>query len=148
MNHLQNIKVVNNLAPVDNASTSTMDANTDTLGFDYATVLFIFGATNAAPTVMKVQEGDASNLSDAADISGATLDGGEETDGTTAALPDNTDDTVHAIHIDLRGRKRYLRPVMTNGSGTNLISVVTILSKRAEASNVPADSGFGTAVAV
>jgi len=148
MNHLQNIKVVNNFAPASQAAAATMDANTDTLGFEYATVLFIFGATANAPVAMSVRHGDEANLSDGATITGANIDGGTETDGTTAALPDNTDDTVHAIHVDLRGLKRYIAPVFTAGSGTNLVSCVTILSKRAEASNVPADSGFGTAIAV
>jgi hypothetical protein len=148
MNHLQNIKVVNNLAPVSQASAATMDSNTDTLGFEYATILFIFGATANAPVAMSAQHGDAANLSDGATITGANLSGGTETDGTTAALPDDTDDTVHAIHIDLRGLKRYIAPVFNAGSGTNLVSCITILSKRGEASNVPADSGFGTAVAV
>jgi hypothetical protein len=146
MIHAQNFKYSNNLAPVSE-TTTTSPAFTDTKGYDYATVVFIFGVTANAPTAMSVSECATSGGSYTA-ISGANFDGGTETDGTTSALPDDTNDTVHAININLQGKERFIKPVMTCGASANLISIVTLLSRRAETSNVPADNGLTTAIDV
>ena len=71
MNILQQTKVVNVTPPaaiVDNASFVTNAI--DTAGFGKLAIYFSLGATDIAMAALKLQEADASNLSDAADITG------------------------------------------------------------------------------
>lgn len=144
MIHAQNIKFARVLDPVSGTGAVTMDDDIDTNGYNHATIVVHVGAIAAAMTALKVQESD--DDSTYTDISGATADGGTETDGTTAALPD-TADTIHVFNINLVGRKRYLRVVCIRG-GTTVMSICGLLTRGEEASNVPATNGAATAITV
>lgn len=130
-NALHDSKFVQVIAPVaivDDASWTTLEI--DTLGYNYATIIFNLGATDIAMAALKVQESDTSG-SGFADISGADADGGTDIDGVTAALPSATDDgNLIVFQIDLRGRKRYLDLVATAGDGAagTFGSAVAVLS--------------------
>jgi hypothetical protein len=114
MNDLQNIKTLSVTPPaaiVDNAAFTT--ATVDTAGFTQARFVVQLGALDIAVAAMKLRQGDASNMSDAADITGADFS------VSPLTLPAATDDnSLYAIHIDLRGKKRYLDLSLTGGDGT------------------------------
>jgi hypothetical protein len=127
----QNIKVADAVCDSVNAA-SLGTGIVDTVGYDYATVIVVAGEgpTSAALTALKVQEGDASNLSDAADLVSFT---DADVDGTTNALADFDNDESVIFEIDLKARKRYIKVVATAGATATELSSVVILSRAGEA---------------
>ena len=119
MNELQNAKFVAALAPaaiVDNNSVTPTVI--DATGYDYCTIVCHLGATDIAMTALKVQTSDASGGT-YADLSGATFDGGTDSEGGTLALPSATDDgQICVFQLDLQGVNRYLKVIATFGDGT------------------------------
>jgi hypothetical protein len=122
MNPVQHklVRVTSPAAIVDNASLTCQVV--DRQGFDFARYVFYFGAMDIAATALKVQESDttssATALSSGADITGAVYGTSTNDAGSTSALPTATDDNkFFTIEIDLKGRKRYLNPVVTLGDG-------------------------------
>ena len=132
MSKLHDAKFTQVIAPaaiVDNASFTTVEI--DTIGYNYATIIFNLGATDIAMTALKVQESDTSG-SGFADIAGADLSSATDIDGAATELPSATDDNnVIVIQLDLRGRKRYLDLVATAGNGAagTFASAVCVLSQ-------------------
>lgn len=120
---VQGMKFLNVTPPaaiVDNAAFVTNEI--DTAGWDYITIICIFGAMDIAMAALKVQESDTSG-SGFADITGATFAG---------SLPSATDDNnLFAFYLDLRKRKRYLDMVATGGDGAagTYMSAIAILSR-------------------
>lgn len=118
MKDSQRAKYVSAVAPaaiLDN--TSLTGITIDAKGAGYAEIILELGATDIAMTVLKVQESDDDSSYD--DISGATFNGGKNTDGGTLALPSATDDGQTIVfQIDMLGRKRYLKVVGTFGDGS------------------------------
>ncbi len=120
---------------LDNASALT--AEIDTLGFDYADIYVLIGATDVAMSALKLQESDVSG-SGFADVEGGNY-------ATNATLPSATaDNTVHAFHVNLLGRKRFLDVVATGGDGATgaYITIFAILSRGKEAPNTAAERGL------
>lgn len=104
-------------AIVDNASVTTTEV--DTIGWNFATIVVRLGTTDIALTALKVQESDTSG-SGFTDITGADFDGDTDIEGSAASLPAATDDDkFYIVHLDLRGKKRYLDLVATVGDGTS-----------------------------
>jgi hypothetical protein len=132
MSKLHDAKFLPVIAPaaiVDNASFTTIEI--DTLGYNYATIIFNLGATDIAMTALKVQESDTTG-SGFADITGADMSSATDIDGSATALPSATDDaTVTVIQMDLRGRMRFLDLVATAGNGSTgtFASAVCVLSQ-------------------
>lgn len=98
------------LAPVT-AATTARTANLDTAGADYATIEIILGAelnTNSTNVVVALSESDTTVATTFATFNSSfnqTLD--------------NTAGIVAAYHVDLKGRKRYLRLTVTPDTTTN-----------------------------
>jgi hypothetical protein len=135
-------------AIVDNASVTTTAV--DTQGWNFATIVVRLGTTDIALTALKVQESDASG-SGFADIDGADFDGDTDIEGSAASLPAATDDDkFFIVHIDLRGRKRYLDLVATVGNGTAgaWLFAYAILSQPDKGPNTAAEMGADTVLAV
>ena len=114
------VRVTSPAAIVDNASLTCQVV--DRQGFDYARYVFYFGAMDIAASALKVQESDAKSsataLTSGADISGAVFGTSNQDTGAVSVLPSATDDDkFFTVEIDLRGRKRYLNPVVTLGDG-------------------------------
>jgi len=110
------LPIVFSEAIVDNASFTTTEM--DTFGFNSALICVRVGTTDIAMTALKVQQSDTSG-SGFADIDGADFNGDTNIDGSAAALPTATDDNkFFLVHLDLRGKKRYLDLVATAGNGT------------------------------
>lgn len=116
-------------AIVDNAGFTT---NTiDTKGFAFITIIVVLGALDVALAAFKLRESNADDMSGAVDVTGADFS------VAPATLPAATDDNkLYAIHVNLKGRKRYLDLTLTGGDGAagTYASAVAILS---EASEVP-----------
>jgi hypothetical protein len=123
------VTVIPPAAIIDNASATEVEI--DTLGYHFAEVVVILGATDIAVTALKLQQTDTTGSGEA-DISGATFDGGTAIDGTTLALPSATDDNqICVFQVDLRDKKRFLSCVATFGDGSagGFVSAVCRLSR-------------------
>jgi len=144
MNHAAAVKYVNILDPVSDSSTLAVDNAVDTAGYSYLTVVVSTGASSGM-TALKLQESDAGNMSGATDVAGTAVGTALDIDGGTSTLPSASNDEIHVINLDLRGHKRYVSVAGTYG-GATLCSMLGILSKAAEATNVLADRGVNTMV--
>lgn len=95
------------LAPVA-AATAARSAALDTRGADYATILVALGAeanTNSTNVTLQLAEGDTTS-------SFATFN------SSFNRVADNTAAVVAAYHVDLKGRRRYLRLTVTPDTHT------------------------------
>ena len=116
------------------SDTNPTESYVDTLGFDSALVLISLGATGASGiSALKLQESDASG-SGYADI--VDFDGDStytDIEGSTLALPGaGNDDEVWVVHIDLRGRKRYLKCVVDSATNASVLGVTAVLGRAGE----------------
>ena len=101
----------------------------DRKNFDYANVKLILGATDVGLTVCKLQESD-DNVT-FTDVTGADF-------SISGVLPASTDSNkVFEWDVDLKSRKRFLRPAITIGNGT-LGAFVTVLAQLFRAEQSPA----------
>lgn len=123
MNHLQSKTYSVMLAP-SAAATAVRTANLDTAGAHAATVLVHLGAelnTNSTNVAIQLSESD-----DQVATNFATFN------ADFNRTVDNTSAVVAVNHLDLRGRKRYIRLTVTPDTTTNgvvLSSAVAILDK-------------------
>jgi hypothetical protein len=121
------------------AATAVRTANLDTAGADYATILVPLGAelnTNSTNVAIQLSESD-----DTVATNFATFD------ATFNRTVDNTAAVVAVNHIDLRGRKRYLRLTVTPSTTTNDVVIsqaIAILDK--EVRDAKASSGDNVVV--
>lgn len=111
------------LAPIT-AATTARTANLDTQGADYASILVSIGAeanTNSTNVALQLSEADDTNAT-----SFATFD------ANFNRTVDNTAGVVAVNHVDLKGRKRYLRLTITPDTTTNgavITAAVSALDK-------------------
>lgn len=102
-------------------------AYVDTLGFDYVVFDVILGAVDIGITVLKLTESDVSG-SGYTDIVGSRYGTDNNDTGAVSVVPDSGDSNeMFSLFVDLRGgRKRYIQPAITIGSGsTGGYAVVT-----------------------
>jgi len=119
-------------AALDNAA-ATVSA-IDTLEWDYLTIYAILGATDAALTVLKLTESDASG-SGYVDIP-ETVYGASGNPALPNALADNS---VYGFFLNLaNNRCRYIKPAaaVADGSVGGYVTIVAILSR---GKTVPSD---------
>lgn len=116
-----NIKSIASLVPATRTS-NTDGSVVDTMGFDNLEVVISAGDIDLADGnetyAVKVQEGAASNLSDAADITGASV----------TVTADNQLKTIRIIGLGTGNRKRYMRAVLTVGGTTPSIPLASIFN--------------------
>ena len=127
-------------AAVNNAAVTV--SSVDRKGFDYAVIKLLLGATDIALAVCKMQESD--DNSTWTDITGLDFSVSPNT------LPSATDDNhLFAWDIDLRGRKRYLRPAITVGNGSTgaFVCVIAELHRPEQNPSTPAGRGLTANVA-
>jgi hypothetical protein len=124
----QNIKVIRLITPQTqtNVDTAIVSAIIDRAGFDSLTLAIVLGTlTDAGVTsVVLVEDGDASNLSDAAAVDDKYLIGTEVLAAFTQA------DDLKVSKIGYKGPKRYVRVTVTptgNAAGDIPIAGVAIL---------------------
>lgn len=115
----------------------TTDVNSDVVdmaGFDAVRFITGYGAiTSGAVTSQKVQQGAASNLSDAADLLGT---------GVTVA---DTDDNKLVISDIIRPAERYLRVAFDRGTQNAVIDFLIAELYRAGSQPVTQDASVATA---
>ena len=97
------------------AGAKTGDAIVDTQGFERALIVIQSGALTV-DMPFQLMEGDASNLSDAAAVADADLNGSEPT------LLEATDNEIAVF--EYIGTKRYLRVDTTTGTGLASVSIL------------------------
>lgn len=143
---LQNTAIQQVIDPIATAGGTTAE-EIDTLGYDYATILVLVGNLASNATAFEVQESDTSG-SGFALITGADYDGGTDIDGSTASLPAaaSDDDKVFVFEIDLKARKRYIKPVVTIGGSGSAVGCVAILSRAAESPTTTAERSLASSL--
>jgi hypothetical protein len=132
MNLSKNVKITPAITP-DNGAAGTTDINGATLdmqGFEGVLIEVVFGAITAgAVTSIKAQQGDESDLSDAADL--------EDTGQTIA-----DDDDNETFYIDLyKPEERYVRLVVDRGTQNAVVASATYYQYGAHKAPVSHASG-------
>lgn len=135
---MNNITVKRVLSPVSvSDDTAQVGQIIDRQGHDSVTYLIATGSiadANVTFTVL-LEEGDVSNLSDAAAVADADLI------GTEALAGFQYDDDNECRKLGYKGSKRYTRMTITpsgNGSAALLAAVAVLGSERAPTANPPA----------
>lgn len=135
----ENCKVVRVASPQLKDNGAAAVAYCDCAGYNHATLLLVVGTMDIECDA-KLTECDTS--------------GGSYTDITAAAITQlaaDDDDKVVAIEVDLtKNRKRYLKPVITAGDGTNgvYLAAMIILSRADKAPVTAALAGLAERVSV
>jgi hypothetical protein len=121
-------------AIVDNAAFTT--GAIDTKGFEWLTIVVMFGAIDIAPASASIRQSDASNMGSPSNIAV----GGTDFALATAADSDNK---LHVFDVNLLGRKRYIDFEITGGDGTagTYLAAFAILSRGAEAPDSVTERG-------
>lgn len=114
------------LAPIT-AATTARTANLDTQDANFAVIRVVLGAeanTNSTNVAIQISESDDTTVTNFATF-----------DATFNRTVDNTSGVVAASHINLGGRKRYLRLTVTPDTTTNgavISSAVATLYKNVQ----------------
>ncbi len=123
------------LAP-DASSTAARTANLDCQGADYASILLNVSAelnTNSTNVTLDLLESDDTVVTNFSTFS-----------TNNAVTLDNTAAATAAFHVDMKGRKRYLRLSVTPDTTTNgvvLVSAVAALDKEIKNSDNANNAG-------
>jgi hypothetical protein len=128
-------------AIVNNASLTV--AALDCLNATYAVIEVVLGATDIALTAMKLQESD--DNSTYTDVAGSVFGTSNKDTDVASTLPSATDDNkVFTWFVDLRGRMRYLKPVITigNGAAGAFTVVIAELWRNGQCPRLGTDAGF------
>lgn len=130
---LSDLKIVQAITIAAGAAGATgIDGTTlDLSGFEEVLVAVQFGPiVSGAATSIKWQEGDASDLSDAADVT-----------GTSQTVADDDDNKVKYIHV-IKPRGRYGRVVVSRATQNATCSAIYLLGG---AKTLPVTHGTGVA---
>lgn len=124
---VKTVRVVNATA----AGTSDINGSTlDMAGYDSVRFIALLGTLTATQvTLLKAQQGDASNLSDAADITGATTTAAGDSDGNKMLILDV-----------VRPQKRYVRCVVDRGTANAVVDGVIAELYNARVEAITADT--------
>lgn len=151
MNDAQNHKTVGMIFPLAIADNTHWAATeVDSLGFDYAQIYVMLGATDIAMAALKVTESDSAG-SGHTDVSGLDYDGDTDIDGNTQTLPTaDNDNTLFCFDIDLKTRKRYLDLVITAGDGSTgtYAAAWCVLSRAAQSPKTATARGLDSVLRV
>jgi len=136
MINMQKVSYSLTLPPQSINGTDTLSTAVDTLGYNYATFIFLYGASTADMEHLEIQECDTSGGSYAA-ITGSAV----------SVMPTSTDDNkLWVWQIQLGGsRKRYLKIRVDPGAAATLVAAVAELSRANQSPNTATE--YGTAVA-
>lgn len=131
---LQAVKFFHVLAPISVAGGATATVNDiDTKGFRAVALLIQAGVVPATGVAaLKWQESDTAG-SGFVDIPGAAH----------TALVDANDNAIVATFINLKGRKRHIRAVITNGiTNATVMAAMAILYRAEESPDTVAERGL------
>lgn len=137
---VQDFKFVS-LALASTATNATATANIDTKGFRYLTVIVNLdtqASTTSNPSVLKLSQSDDTVVTNFADVTGFVGD-----TSFTIADAETTKTTYHAavLHMDLEGKKRYVRFACTPAGAAQIVGASAILSQADVGASTAALSG-------
>ena len=133
--NLQGLKSVVALGPVSLASAATaMSSTIDAKGYEELQLVVTKTThSNDYITVLNIQQSDDTVLTNFAAVTGYVAG----TDWTLASLTGGTNAATEkaagVFNIDLRGKKRYFRVLVTNGAVTGVIGITGTLARPEQA---------------
>jgi len=140
MLHAQNQKVVCFEVPATVATNATSAATIDTLGFDFAHVIYVNVAATATNSTTKfstftVSHGTTTDASNHTTISGLQGTTNSTASSTQFVLPNCIDTSLGCVtscFVDLRAKERYLRIVKQAPAAHSTVAGVCLLGRAIE----------------
>jgi len=133
--NLQGLKSVVALGPISfTAAGTAISASVDAKGYEELQ-LVVTKTTHASDyiTVFNIQQSDDTVLTNFAAVTGYVAG----TDWTLASLTGGTNAATEkaagVFNIDLRGKKRYFRVLVTNGAATGIVGITGTLARAEQA---------------
>ena len=133
--NLQGLKSVVALGPISfTAAGTAISASVDAKGYEELQ-LVVTKTTHASDyiTVFNIQQSDDTVLTNFAAVTGYVAG----TDWTLASLTGGTNAATEkaagVFNIDLRGKKRYFRVLVTNGAATGIVGITGTLARGEQA---------------
>ena len=146
--NLQGLKSVCPLGPISfSAAGTAISASVDAKGYEELQ-LVVTKTTHATDyiTVLTIQQSDDTVLTNFAAVTGYVAG----TDWTLASLTGGTnaasEKAAGVFNIDLRGKKRYFRVLMTNGAATAIVGITGTLARGSEAPITATNQNAGVVV--
>ena len=146
--NLQGLKSVCPLGPISfSAAGTAISASVDCKGYEELQ-LVVTKTTHATDyiTVLTIQQSDDTVLTNFAAVTGYVAG----TDWTLASLTGGTnaasEKAAGVFNIDLRGKKRYFRVLMTNGAATAIVGITGTLARGSEAPITATNQNAGVVV--
>ena len=146
--NLQGIKSVCPLGPISfTAAGTAISASVDCKGYEELQ-LVVTKTTHATDyiTVLTIQQSDDTVLTNFAAVTGYVAG----TDWTLASLTGGTnaasEKAAGVFNIDLRGKKRYFRVLVTNGAVTGVVGITGTLARGSEAPITATNQNAGVVV--
>ena len=146
--NLQALKSVVALGPISfSAAGTAISASIDTKAYEELQ-LVVTKTTHATDyiTVLTIQQSDDTVLTNFAAVTGYVAG----TDWTLASLTGGTNAATEkaagVFNIDLRGKKRYFRVLVTNGAQTAIVGITGTLARGSEAPITATNQNAGVVV--
>jgi hypothetical protein len=146
--NLQGLKSVCPLGPISfSAAGTAISASVDAKGYEELQ-LVVTKTTHASDyiTVLTIQQSDDTVLTNFAAVTGYVAG----TDWTLASLTGGTNAATEkaagVFNIDLRGKKRYFRVLVTNGGQTGVIGITGTLARGEQAPITATNQNAGVVV--
>jgi hypothetical protein len=146
--NLQGLKSVCPLGPISfSAAGTAISASVDCKGYEELQ-LVVTKTTHASDyiTVFNIQQSDDTVLTNFAAVTGYVAG----TDWTLASLTGGTnaasEKAAGVFNIDLRGKKRYFRVLVTNGAVTGIVGITGTLARGEQAPITATNQNAGVVV--
>jgi len=146
--NLQGLKSVVALGPVSlTAAGTATSASIDAKGYEELQ-LVVTKTTHASDyiTVFNIQQSDSTDATNFAAVTGYVAG----TDWTLASLTGGTnaasEKAAGVFNIDLRGKKRYFRVLVTNGAVTGVVGITGTLARAEQAPITATNQNAGVVV--
>jgi len=146
--NLQGLKSVCPLGPISfTAAGTAISASVDAKGYEELQ-LVVTKTTHASDyiTVFNIQQSDDTVLTNFAAVTGYVAG----TDWTLASLTGGTNAATEkaagVFNIDLRGKKRYFRVLVTNGAVTGIVGITGTLARAEQAPITATNQNAGVVV--
>jgi len=146
--NLQGLKSVCPLGPISfSAAGTAISASVDAKGYEELQ-LVVTKTTHATDyiTVFNIQQSDDTVLTNFAAVTGYVAG----TDWTLASLTGGTNAATEkaagVFNIDLRGKKRYFRVLVTNGAATGIVGITGTLARGEQAPITATNQNAGVVV--